>query len=142
MKLSPRLAAILAALPLVPGMRVLEVGCGPGALARAMVGLVGNGFVLGLDRSATAIAQARTGSPDELASGRLQFRVGAIEDFTLAEGEAPFDLIVAIRVGALDGRHPAAGMRAIPRLRAALRAGGTVLIDGGDPLQVLPLDQG
>jgi SAM-dependent methyltransferase len=140
--LSPRLADILAALPLMPGMRVLEVGCGPGALARAMVPLIGNGFVLGLDRSATAIAQARAGSPDELASARLQFRVGAIEDFSLAAGETPFDLIVAIRVGALDGRHPAAGARAIPRLRAALRPGGTVLIDGGNPLQVLPLDQG
>lgn len=140
MPLSPRLASILAALPLMPGMRVLEVGCGPGALARAMVPLIGNGFVLGLDRSATAIAQARDGSPDELASGRLQFRIGAIEDFTLGESEAPFDLIVAIRVGALDGRHPAAGARAIPRLRAALRPGGTVLIDGGNPLRTLPLD--
>jgi cyclopropane fatty-acyl-phospholipid synthase-like methyltransferase len=140
MPLSPRLASILAALPLMPGMRVLEVGCGPGALARAMVPLIGNGFVLGLDRSATAIAQARDGSPDERASGRLQFRIGAIEDFTLGESEAPFDLIVAIRVGALDGRHPVAGARAIPRLRAALRPGGTVLIDGGNPLRTLPLD--
>jgi protein-L-isoaspartate O-methyltransferase len=34
--LSPRLAAIVDALPLKPGMRVLEIGCGPGAAARVI----------------------------------------------------------------------------------------------------------
>ena len=34
-ELSDRLRAILEALPLRPGLRVLEIGCGPGALARA-----------------------------------------------------------------------------------------------------------
>jgi cyclopropane fatty-acyl-phospholipid synthase-like methyltransferase len=31
--LSPRLTAIVNALPLKAGMRVLEIGCGPGATA-------------------------------------------------------------------------------------------------------------
>ena len=35
-RLSPRLQEVLDALPLRPGLRVLEVGCGPGALARAI----------------------------------------------------------------------------------------------------------
>jgi hypothetical protein len=54
----------------------------------------------------------------------------AAEDFSLSTGEAPFDLIVAVRVGAFDGRHPEAGARAWPRLAAALVPGGCVVVDG------------
>ena len=54
--LSPRLQMIVDALPLLPGMRVLEIGCGPGAAARAVAGRVE--FVLGIDRSAKAIRLA------------------------------------------------------------------------------------
>jgi cyclopropane fatty-acyl-phospholipid synthase-like methyltransferase len=128
--LSPRLRGILERLPLVPGMRVLEVGCGPGALARAMARRVGAGHVVGIDRSPRAIVQAVEASAGEVASGRLSFRVAAAEGFALAPGEAPFDLIVAVRVGALDGRHPVAGAEAWPRLRAALAPGGRIFVDG------------
>jgi cyclopropane fatty-acyl-phospholipid synthase-like methyltransferase len=129
--LSPRLQAALDALPLTPGLRVLEVGCGPGALARAMAARVAPGHVLGIDRSARAIAQASAASSrDAIAARHLCFRQVAAEEFTLAPGEAPFDLIVALRVGAFDGRHPAAGARAWPRMAAALAPGGQLFIDG------------
>lgn len=112
-------------------MRVLEVGCGPGALARAMAARVGpGGHVLGIDRSSRAIAQAATGSTAELGAGTLSFRRVAAEDFVLDPGEAPFDLIVAVRVGALDGRDPAAAARAWPRLRAVLAPRGRIIVDG------------
>jgi cyclopropane fatty-acyl-phospholipid synthase-like methyltransferase len=137
--LSPRLASILGALPLRPGLRVLEIGCGPGALARAIAAAIGDGHVLAIDRSATAIAQAEAGSRELIVTGRLSFRVAAAETFALAPGEAPFDLAVAIRVGALDGRHPRAGARALPRIAAALAPGGRLLIDGGAPLREVSL---
>jgi cyclopropane fatty-acyl-phospholipid synthase-like methyltransferase len=87
-KLSARLAEIVDALPLKPGMRVLEVGCGPGAMAREMARrLGGRGHVLAIDRSATAIAQAEAGSADEIAAGTLSFRRAAAETFALAKGE-------------------------------------------------------
>lgn len=140
MALSARLAAVVAALPLRPGMRVLEIGCGPGAAAREVARRVGDGgFVLAIDRSATAISQARATSASELADGRLEFRHAAVEDFELGPGEAPFDLAFAIRVGALDGRHPEIEARALQRLTAALRSGAPLLIDGGDPLRRVPL---
>ncbi|MFN3750694.1 MAG: class I SAM-dependent methyltransferase [Thiobacillus sp.] len=131
--LSPRLQTVLDALPLAPGLRVLEIGCGPGALARAMAARVApGGQVLGLDRSPHAIAQAFAGSAAEIAAGGLTFRQGSIEDYALAVGEARFDLVVAVRVGALDGRHPQAGERAWASIRAALAPGGRVFVDGSE----------
>lgn len=136
--LSLRLAAIVEALPLRPGLRVLEIGCGPGAAARAVVARIGDGYVLGIDRSPRAIAQALTTSRDALATGRLAFRQAAAEEFDLTPGEAPYDLAFAIRVGALDGRHPAQGRLALDRIWRALAPHGRLFIDGGDPLREVP----
>ncbi len=137
--LSPRLAAIVDALPLHAGMRVLEIGCGPGAASREVARRIGEGRVLGIDRSARAISQAVAGSRSELASGCLSFRHVAVEDFELELGDAPFDIAFAVRVGALDGRHPQAGAQARLRIRAALTAHGRLFIDGGDPLREVSL---
>jgi cyclopropane fatty-acyl-phospholipid synthase-like methyltransferase len=128
--LSPRLRAVIDVLPLRPGMRVLEVGCGPGPLARAMARRGGQVHVLGIDRSARAIAQAIAGSAEDIAAGRLSFRQVAAEAFALLPGEARFDLIVAVRVGAFDGRHTAAGALAFPRMAAVLAPGGRFFVDG------------
>lgn len=138
--LSPRLREIVDALPLEPGLRVLEIGGGPGAAARAVAErLTGGGSILMIDRSATAIEQARRGSAELIAAGTLRLRQAAVEDFELEPGEEPYDLAFGIRVGALDGRHPAAGAVALQRLRAALKPSGRLFIDGGDPLREVSL---
>ena len=138
--LSPRLAAIVDALPLRPGLRVLEMGCGPGAMARDIARKVGNGYVLGIDRSAKAIALATAGSSREIETGRLGFRHVAAEEFRLEPGEAPYDVAIAVRIGALDGRHPELERRAKARIAAALRPGGRLFIDAGNPLREVTLD--
>lgn len=137
--LSPRLAAIVDALPLRPGLRVLEIGCGPGAAARAVARLIGTGRVLAIDRSARAVTQARRSSATDIAAGRLVVRHKAIEDFTLEPGEAPYDIAFAVRVGALDGRHPEVERRALSRIAAALTPSGRLFIDGGNPLREIDL---
>ena len=132
--LSPRLREIVDALPLRTGMRVLEIGCGPGAAARAVAHRIGNGHVLAIDRSAKAIAQAIAGSSTEIADGRLSFRQVSAEEFALLPAEAHFDLAFAVRVGVLDGRHPRDGIIARRRIAAALSKDGSLYIDGGEPL--------
>lgn len=138
-RLSGRLSAIVEALPLRPGLRVLEIGCGPGAAARAVAARIGNGHILAIDRSAKATAQAREACAGEIASGRMSVRQVAAEDFRLLAGDAPFDIAFAVRVGALDGRHPEAGKRALARIAKALVPGGKLYLDGGDPLCEVPL---
>jgi hypothetical protein len=69
----------------------------------------------------------------------MSVRQAAIEDFVLDPGDARFDLVFAVRVGALDGRHPEAGRRAVRRIAAVPAPGGRVFVDGGDPLRELSL---
>ncbi|MFD6856754.1 class I SAM-dependent methyltransferase [Rhodococcus sp. NPDC060090] len=138
-RLSPRLVEIVAALPIRPHLRVLEIGCGSGPAARAIADELATGHILAIDRSATAIEQLKARSIDQMAAGRLSARHVAIEDFTLAGDEEPFDLVFAIRVGALDGRHPQAGRVAIERIAAATRPRARLFIDGGNPLLELPI---
>ncbi|SCF21220.1 Methyltransferase domain-containing protein [Micromonospora viridifaciens] len=137
--LSPRLAAIVNALPLRPHSRVLEIGCGPGAAAREVAARLTTGHILAIDRSATAIAQAEAGGVNEIMSGRMSVRQVAAEEFVLQPQEEPFDLVFAVRVGALDGRHPQAGQRVLQRIAMATTPDARLFVDGGDPLRELPI---
>jgi cyclopropane fatty-acyl-phospholipid synthase-like methyltransferase len=128
-RVSSRVAGYVHALPLRPGLRVLEIGCGPGVAAREVSRRIGDGKIVAIDRSETAIRLATAGAASEIAAGRLEFRTVAIEDFEREPGEEPFDLAFAMRVGALDGRHPEAGRRAMARLKAALRPEGLLFLD-------------
>lgn len=121
-------------------MRVVEIGCGPGAAARDVADLVGaTGHVLAVDRSAKAIEQVVLTAGGLIAEGRLSVRQVAVEDLALQSGEAPYDLAFAVRVGALDGRFPEAGGEALRRLARVLVPGGRLFIDGGDPPRELDL---
>ena len=138
-ELSPRLAAIVDALPLTPQSHVLEIGCGPGAAARAIARRLDSGHILAIDRSAKAVAQARSASSREIESGRMTVRQAAAESFVVQPGDPLFDVVFAVRVGALDGRHPDAGQRALARIRPVLAPGGRVFVDGGHPLRELEI---
>lgn len=131
---SPRIAGFVQALPLERGFRVLEIGCGPGVAARMVANRVGSGYVLAIDRSEKAIALAIKQSASEIAAGTLGYRRVAAEDFQLPPDEPLFDMAFAMRVGALDGRHPEVGIKALARIKAALKPKGRLFIDGGSPL--------
>lgn len=129
----------MAVLPVQPQSRILEIGCGPGAAARAVAARLTTGHILAIDRSASAIAQAEAAAVEEISSGRMSVRQVAAEDLALRADEPPYELVFAVRVGALDGRHPEAGQRVLQRIAMATTADARLFIDGGDPLRELPI---
>lgn len=135
--ISSRLLDLVDALPLKEGLRILEVGCGSGVAAREIAMRLENVFVLGLDRSEKTIRQAMKASEKEMREGKVDFRVAKIEAFELPPDQEKFDLVFAIRVGALDGRHPELEAVARERISSLLREGGRLFIDGGNPLREL-----
>lgn len=136
---SPRILSVVNALPLQPHSRVLEIGCGPGAAARTVAARLSIGHILAIDRSAAAIAQASAGAGEAIAAGRMSVRLVAAQNFILEAGEEPYDLVFAIRVGGLDGRHPELGQRILQRLAGATTADARLFIDGGNPLRELSI---
>ena len=136
-KISKRLKVIVDALPLENGIRILEIGCGTGVAAREIVNRVEGIYVLAIDRSAKAIEQAKKNAEKEIEKGKLNFLQSKIEDFELPANENPFDFAFAVRVGALDGRHPEIEKQALEKITTALKKNGEIFIDGGDPLKKL-----
>jgi SAM-dependent methyltransferase len=137
--LSPRLAAIVNALPLRPDSRVLEIGCGPGGAARAVAARLTSGHILAIDRSPAAVAQAGAAAADAIAAGRMSVRHVAIEQLALEDDEPPYDIVFAVRVGALDGRHAQAGELALSRIASVTTRDARLFIDGGDPLREIAI---
>ena len=138
-KISQRLLEIINSLPLKNGVRVLEIGCGTGVAAREIVNRIGDGKVLAIDRSSKAIEQAIKNSPSEISNGRLQFIQSKIEEFELLKEEQLYDIAFAIRVGALDGRHPEIEQKALTNISKALKKNGKLFIDRGNPLKEIKL---
>lgn len=138
--LSLRLRGVVDALPLRPGLRVLEIGGAPGAAARAVAREVGPaGRVLVVDRSPMGIAATHRSCEDEIAAGTLSTLCASVEDFTLPSDIALFDIAFACRVGALDGRHPKLFDAALRCIAQALTPTGRLFIDTGNPLTEITL---
>ncbi len=109
-----RLAEILR-----PGMRVLDVGCGSGAITEGIARAVQpGGCAVGLDRDEGLLERARTRTRGQAG---LEFVTGSILDF--AEQDS-YDIATAAR--ALQWIPDVPG--AVERMVAAVRPGGTVVI--------------
>jgi len=92
-----------------------------------------------IDRSPRAVAQAEASASDQGIAGRMSVRHVAAEDFVLLNEDEPFDIVFAVRVGALDGRHPTSGEQVMRRIAAATRPDARLFTDGGQPLRELPI---
>lgn len=105
-------------LKIVPGMRVLDVGCGVGRWSRLLASR--GAFVVGIDLSPTMIEQSRRRTRDPELAKRCQFQV---QDLSHLDREERFDRILSVTVlqHILD----------TAALRAALRAMAAHLAEGG-----------
>lgn len=99
------------------GDRVLDVGCGTGALARLAARWATPGHAVGVDLSTQMIEQARAQAATERISN-VTFEVGDVQVHPFAEGS--FDVAVS-HFGAMFFGDPAA---AFANIASALRPGG------------------
>jgi SAM-dependent methyltransferase len=104
-----------------PGMRVLDVGCGPGSITADLAAAVGpGGEVVGVDLSADVVAAAAAAVP------AVRFAVADVMDLDFPD--ATFDVVHAHQV-LQHLQDPTAGLREM--LRVA-RPGGLVAVRDAD----------
>jgi ubiquinone/menaquinone biosynthesis C-methylase UbiE len=97
---------------------VLEIGFGPGTLLAALAASATDGFVAGVDPSATMIAMARRRNRKVIASGRVELKSGEIS--RIPYPDARFSRVCTVNT-IYFWREPAACMREVARV---LREGG------------------
>ncbi|NEW38858.1 class I SAM-dependent methyltransferase [Nocardia cyriacigeorgica] len=128
-----------------PGDRLLEIGPGSSDSLAVMAELLDTGFIVGIDRSATAIARAAKRHAALIESGKVRVRNLALEKLTREQATelAPggFDKILAVNVNAFWTRNPVTELSV---LRDCLTPGGAVHLfygygEPGPPTSIGPV---
>ncbi len=113
----------LAFLPLEPGLRVLEVGCGTGAVTRILAEKVFPGLVVGLDFSRQRLCAGRKMAAIG-GAGNVEFVCGDLFSCGLKEGR--FDLVFSrCLFQYLAGER---GRQALEKMKSLARPGGRVAV--------------
>jgi len=111
--------AYLDLLAITAGERVLDVGCGSGAVTREIARRVGSrGVAVGLDPSPALLAVARQLAKEAGVGDRIEFREGDALRLPFPDGS--FDAVVCVTVLS----HVPRGETAIPEFVRVLRPGG------------------
>jgi SAM-dependent methyltransferase len=120
-------AAYLDLLAIVPGERVLEVGCGSGVVLRDLARRVGpQGCAVGLEYGAAFLPIVRELAEREGLADRIELHQGDARALPFAEGE--FDLALA----ATTLRHIPDGDRGVAEMARVVKPGGRVAVFEGD----------
>lgn len=117
----------LGKMGLKPSDRVLEVGCGTGIVARALVGQAGfSGRVVAVDNGAALIEAARRFAAEEGVGDRIEFRAGDAHALDFENGS--FDAVI-IHTVLSHVKDPPAVVKEAARV---VRPGGVIAIFDGD----------
>jgi ubiquinone/menaquinone biosynthesis C-methylase UbiE len=100
-----------------PGMRLLDVGCGPGSITLGLAEAVAPGQVVGIDIQPAQVERARAAASAR-GTARVSFEVGSV--YALPFPERSFDAVFANGVV----MHLGEPVRALAELRRVLRQGG------------------
>src|SRR5690348_5698425 len=100
------------------GLRVVDLGCGPGVLTRRLADALDGSDVLGIDSSAAMLARAA-----DLARPGLRFAAQSIEEFAHA-GDGKFDLVISNSTLHWCADHE----QLIPKLLARVAPGGQIVV--------------
>jgi SAM-dependent methyltransferase len=123
-----------------PDDAILEFGCGPGVAARLVADqlVAGRGWLLAIDRSATAIDRARRRNTDHIEAGRVLMEHAALAD--LNQEPDQFDKAFGVNVNVFWTSPAGAELAVLARV---LRPGGAVYLayegpSGGTTRDVTP----
>lgn len=121
-------AAAYLASELRPGLRVLDVGCGPGTITVDLARRVAPGRVIGLDAEPSVLKVARANAASAGVTN-VEFMTGSVYDLTeVIRAEGPFDVVHAHQV-LLHLADPIAGLR---QMLQATRPGGLLAARDAD----------
>jgi SAM-dependent methyltransferase len=116
-----RISWAVRSLPLTGDASVLEIGCGRGVALRMICDRLSTGRMVGVDRSTTAIAAARSRNGEYIAAGRLRL----IEsDLAAAPFDDTFDVAFAVNVNVFWLQPK----RELETLRRILNRGGRLCL--------------
>ena len=128
--LAPYGSAVLEAARVAPGERVLDVGCGTGAMTRAAARQAGTGAVLGVDIGRPMVEEARAEAAADGDLANVAFEQADAQVHPFAAGG--FDVVLS-RFGVMFFDDPVA---AFANLRRATADGGRLVFVAWQPLFV------
>jgi SAM-dependent methyltransferase len=110
---------------LEPGMRLLDVGCGPGTITLDLAARVAPGHTTGVDRDAGVLAEARSALDSRQIPG-VEFRTA--DAYALEFDDESFDVVHAHQLL----QHLTDPVAALVEMRRVLRPGGVLAVRDGD----------
>lgn len=110
-----------------PGLRLLDVGCGPGTITADFAALVAPGQVVAIDPSTTAVAETRA-LVDSLGLGEVDVTVADLLEPTTTAGLGRFDVVHAHQVL----QHLSDPVEALRQMAGLCEPGGIVAVRDAD----------